>query len=156
MKRLLIVFILLGTIFLFPVMSMARVDVRINIPLPPPIPFVGPPAVVVLPGTDIYGVPDVEAEIFFRQGWWWRHWDNRWYRSRYYDRGWVYFKSSPEWYGRIPHDWRDNYRNHTWSGRPWNYRPIPHGELDRHWRGGHWRDEGEGGHHDEHERGSHR
>ena len=143
MKRLLFSAILLVGIILLPVMSMARVDVRVNVPLPPPIPFIAPPHVVVLPGTDVYAVPDVEGEIFFRQGWWWRHWDNRWYRSRYHDRGWDYYRGRPEWYGGIPHDWRDNYRNHRWDGRPWNYRPIPHGDLDRHWRGGHWRDDRE-------------
>ncbi len=139
MKRLFVGAVLLAGIILFPVMSMARVDVRINIPLPPPIPFVAPPPLVVLPGTDIYAVPDVEGEIFFRQGWWWRHWEDRWYRSRNYDRGWVYYRGFPEWYNGIPHDWRDNYRNHIWRGHPWNYRPIPHGDVDRHWRGGHWR-----------------
>ena len=83
MKKLLLGGILLAIMTVFPVISMARVDVRINIPLPPPIPFIAPPPVVVLPGTDVYAVPDVEAEIFFRQGWWWRHWNDRWYRSRY-------------------------------------------------------------------------
>ena len=141
MKKLLFGGILLAIMTVFPVISMARVDVHINIPLPPPIPFIVPPPVVVLPGTDVYAVPDVEAEIFFRQGWWWRHWNDRWYRSRYYDRGWVYFQGYPAWYRGIPYDWRDNYRDHRWRGQPWNYHPIPHGDLDRHWRGGHWRDD---------------
>ncbi len=141
MKKLLLGAIILWGITMLPVISMAGVNVRINVPLPPPIPFIAPPPVVVLPGTDVYAVPDVEAEIFFQRGWWWRHWDNRWYRSRYHDRGWVYFHGSPVWYRGIPHDWRDNYRNHMWRGQPWNYHPIPHGDLDRHWRGGHWRDD---------------
>ena len=142
MKRLFSGVIILAVIILFPVMSMARVDVRVNIPLPPPIPFAVPPPLVVLPGTDVYAVPDVEGEIFFRQGWWWRHWEDRWYRSRTYNRGWVYYRGFPEWYRGIPRDWRDNYRDHRWNGRPWDHHPIPHGDLDRHWRGGHWREEG--------------
>ena len=92
MKKLLLGSLLLAVITVFPVISMARVDVRINVPFLRLFHFIAPPNVVVLPGTDIYAVPDVEAEIFFRQGWWWRHWDNRWYRSRYYDRGWAYFQ----------------------------------------------------------------
>ena len=138
MKKTLFGSILLAVITVFPVISMARVDVRI---LPPPIVFAAPPNVVILPGTGVYAVPDVEAEIFFRQGWWWRHWDNRWYRSRYYDHGWGYYRGYPAWHRRIPHNWRDNYRNHRWHGRPWNYHPIHHGDLNRHWRGGHGRDD---------------
>ncbi len=140
MKKLLFSAILFAVITGLPVISMARVDVSVNIPLPPPVVFAAPPAVVVLPGTNVYAVPDVEAEIFFRQGWWWRHWDNRWYRSRYYDHGWAYYRGYPAWYRGIPRDWRDNYRNHVWRGRPWNYHPIYHHDLDRHWRGDHRRD----------------
>ena len=139
MKKTLFGLILLAVITVFPVISIAGVDVRINVPLPPPIVFAAPPNMVVLPGTNVYAVPDVPEEIFFRQGWWWRHWDNRWYRSRYYDHGWGYYRGYPAWHRGIPHDWRDNYRNHMWHGRPWNYHSIHHGDLNRHWRDGHGR-----------------
>ena len=139
MKKSFMGVILLLLLTMIAATAMAGVDVRVTIPLPPPIVFPAPPAVVVLPGTDVYAVPDIEADIFFRAGWWWRHWDNRWYRSRFYDHGWIYYNGSPGWYRTIPPDWRDRYRDHRWLGRPWNYRPIPHGDLDRHWRGGHWR-----------------
>ena len=55
--------------------------------LPPPVSFVVPPNVVVLPGFDVYVVPDLDVDIFFQGGWWWRPWGGRWYRSRYHDRG---------------------------------------------------------------------
>jgi len=139
MKKLFFVAFLLMAITLLPVISMAKVDVHINIPLPPPIPFIGPPHVVVLPGTDVYAVPDIEEEIFFREGWWWRHWDNRWYRSRHHDHGWAYYNGHPSWFRGIPHDWRDHYRSRVWRGHPWDHRPIPHHDLDRHWRDGRWR-----------------
>ena len=139
MKKLLLTALLFVAITLLPLITMAAVDVRVRVPLPPPIPFVAPPPLVVLPGTDIYAVPDVGEDIFFRGGWWWRRWDGRWYRSRYHDRGWAFFPGRPEWYGRVPHDWRDNYRNHVWEGHPWHYRPIPHRDLDRHWREERWR-----------------
>jgi len=109
--------------------------------LPPPILFVAPPNVVVLPGTDVYAVPDVTAEIFFRGGWWWRPWGGHWYRSKYHDHGWGYYRNSPSWYRRIPRDWRHNYSKHIWGGRPWNPPHIKHGNLNKHWRGGRWRND---------------
>jgi hypothetical protein len=137
MKKLLFGTILLAVLIVYPIMSMAQVNVRVNvpIPLPPPIPFVGPPNVVVLPGTDVYAVPDVNEELFFRQGWWWRNYGGHWYRSQSYDRGWAYYRGYPSWYRGIPHDWRDNYRNNTWGGHPWNHTYIRHADLNNHWRG---------------------
>ena len=114
-------------------------DNSIEANLPPPIPFDAPPNVVVLPGTDVYVVPDAAEEIFFQGGWWWRPWGGHWYRSRYHDHGWGYYRDSPSWHGRIPRDWRRNYSNHIWAGRPWNPPHINHGNLNNHWRGGHWR-----------------
>ena len=135
MKKLLFRTILLAGLIVFPIMSMAQVNVQVNVPvpLPPPIPFVGPPNVVVLPGTDVYAVPDVEEELFFRQGWWWRHWGGNWYRSKSYDLGWAYYRGYPSWHRRIPHDWRDRYRDHRWGGHPWNH----HGGKPWGPRGGH-------------------
>ena len=143
MKKLFFRTILLAGLIVFPIMSMAQVNVQVNvpIPLPPPIPFIAPPNVVVLPGTDVYVVPDVEEEIFFRQGWWWRPWGGHWYRSKYNDHGWAYYRGNPSWYRGIPRDWRHNYSNHIWGGRPWNPPHINHGNLNNHWRGGHWRND---------------
>ena len=114
--------------------------------LPPPIPFVVPPSMIVLPGTDVYAVPDIEQEIFFQGGWWWRPWGGYWYRSQYYDHGWVYYRDSPPWYRGIPRDWRDRYRDHRWGGHAWNPRHINHGNLNNHWRSGHWRNDHGWGH----------
>ncbi len=107
--------------------------------LPPPIPFDAPPNVVVLPGTDVYVIPDTEVDIFFQGGWWWRQWRGNWYRSTYYDHGWAHYRAYPSWHRSIPHNWRSNYSNHIWGGRPWNPPRINHGNLNNHWRGGHWR-----------------
>lgn len=108
--------------------------VKVGVPLPPPIVFATPPEVVVLPETEVYVVPDVEEEIFFYDGWWWRPWNGRWYRSLRYDSGWGVYGGVPVWYNGIPRDWRDGYRNHLWGGYPWNYSHIHHGELQRNWR----------------------
>jgi hypothetical protein len=109
--------------------------------LPPPIPFIAPPNVVVLPGSDVYAVPDVEEELYFQGGWWWRPWGGHWYRSKYHDHGWAYYRDSPSWHRGIPRDWRHNYSNHIWGGRPWNPPHINHGNLNDHWSGGHWRND---------------
>ncbi len=110
-------------------------------PLPPAVGFVEPPNVVVLPGTDVYAVPDIEVDLFFQGGWWWRLWGGRWYRSRYHDRGWAYYRNPPSWYIRIPGDWRHRYRTHIWGSHPWNPPRIRHDNLNDHWRGGRWRDD---------------
>ena len=119
--------------FVFPIPAMARVNVGINISLPPLIQFSAPPAVVVIPETDVYVAPDVSVDIFFYHGWWWRPWEGRWYRSRNYDSGWGYYQRVPSFYGRIPPGWRNDYRDHRWQGHPWNYQRIPNQQLQRNW-----------------------
>ncbi len=58
---------------------------------PPPI-YTMPaaPAVVVIPGTYVYAVPDVNVPILFYQGFWWRPFEGRWYRAKFYNGPWVY------------------------------------------------------------------
>ena len=133
MKRLLLGTLFLALVLVFPAPTMAGVDVRITIPLPPPIVFAAPPHVVVLPETNIYVVPDVDVDIFFQNGWWWRRWEGRWYRSRSYSSGWVYYKSVPSFYRGVPPGWRNDYREHRWRGHQWNYEPIPQQQLQRNW-----------------------
>lgn len=135
MKKLLFKIMFLALVVLMPASVMAQVQVRINIPLPPPIIFPAPPHVVVIPETDVYAVPDVDADIFFYGGWWWRPWEGRWYRSRYYDRGWGHYKGVPNFHNHIPPGWRNDYRDHRWKGHEWDYRPIPHREAEKNWRG---------------------
>lgn len=120
-------------LLVFALMTTAQVSARVIIALPPPIIFAAPPEVVVLPGTYVYVVPDVPEDFFFYNGWWWRPWGGHWYRSRYYDSGWVYFNRVPNFYGRIPSGWRNDYREHRWEGREWNYQRIHHQELRNNW-----------------------
>jgi len=134
---------MIGTLFLLvaalvPLSARAQVGVSVgvNVDLPPPIAFSGPPEVVVLPESNVYVVPDVEADIFFSQGWWWRPWQGRWYRSRSYDRGWGFYRAAPPpFYRNVPPGWRNDYREHRWRGREWNHERVPHGEMERNWRG---------------------
>ncbi len=131
MKRLPLGAMFLALVLLFPVPSMAGVDVSIS--LPPLIVFSVPPAMVVIPETYVYVVPDSDVDIYFYDGWWWRPWEGRWYRSRHYDSGWGYYRRAPSFYARIPRGWRNDYREHRWGGRPWNHQPIPHQQVERNW-----------------------
>ena len=133
MKRLLWGMGLLALVLGSPLPAPARVEVGISISLPP-IVFAGPVEVVVIPGTYVYAVPDLEVDIFFYDGWWWRPWEGRWYRSRHYDSGWGYYRSVPSFYGRVPSRWRNDYRERRWEGRQWNYQRIPQQQLQRNWR----------------------
>ena len=142
MKKLLFRTMFLALLFLFPVPTMAGVDVGVSISLPPLIVFAAPPVMVVIPETYVYVVPDVHDEIFFYDGWWWRPWEGRWYRSRHYDSGWGYYQRVPTFYRNVPPGWRNDYRDHHWGGKPWNYKPIPHQQVERNWSGwkktNHW------------------
>ena len=142
MKKILIRTIFLASILLFPVPTMAEVNIGINIPLPPLIVFASPPEVVVIPETYVYVVPNSDVDIFFYDGWWWRPWEGRWYRSRHYGSGWVYYQRVPSFYGRVPSSWRSDYRDHRWGGQQWNHQRIPHQQLQRNWstwkKSNHW------------------
>jgi len=135
MKKLLIGTILLVLVSVFPVMTMAAVDVSVGISLPPLIVFGAPPAVVILPDTNsVYVVPNIEADFFFWNGWWWRPWEGRWYRSRYYNRGWGYYSSVPRFYYDVDPGWRGYYRDRNWSGHHWAYEQIPNQRLQQNWK----------------------
>lgn len=147
MKKLLLKIMFLCVMVLIPATVMARVDVdvRVGIPLPPPIIFPMPPHVVVIPETDVYAVPDVDVDIFFYGGWWWRPWEGRWYRSRHYDRGWAYYDRRPSFYRGVPPGWRNDYRDRRWRGHEWDHRPIPYHDAEKNWkswkRNKHWEKE---------------
>ena len=121
---------------------MAEVNIGINIPLPPLIVFASPPEVVVIPETYVYVVPDYDEDIYFYDGWWWRPWEGRWYRSRHYGSGWVYYQRVPSFYGRVPSSWRSDYRDRRWGGHQWNHQRIPHQQLQQNWstwkKSNHW------------------
>jgi len=140
-RNIVIRFLLFGTIvwslvLLSHIPTMAvdvSVNVGVNIPLPPAIVFSAPPQLVVIPETYVYADPDVDADIFFYGGWWWRPWEGRWYRSRNYDSGWGHYKHAPPFYSQVPSHWRDDYRGHKWKGHKWDHKRIPHDQVQRNW-----------------------
>ena len=140
--RVLLQTILLTLLFGSPLPAVEAVDVHVSIPLPPLIVFPAPPAVVVIPETYVYAVADVDVEIFFFEGWWWRPWEGRWYRSHHYDSGWQHYRRVPAFYKRIPRGWRNDYREQRWKGKEWRHERIPHEQVQQNWRswekGRHW------------------
>ncbi len=137
MKKLLFGTILLALVSVFPIIATAEVNVGIgiSIPLPPPVVFEAPPAVVPLPDTNaVYVVPSISVDLFFWNGWWWRPWEGRWYRSHYYDHGWGYYNRVPSFYYDVDPHWRGYYHNHNWHGHNWNYQQVPHSQLQRNWK----------------------
>ena len=134
MKRFFIGTLLLALAIAVTIPALARAEVSVTISLPPPIVFASPPEMIVLPETYVYVVPDVDADIFFFDGYWWRPWEGRWYRSQYYDSGWGYYQGIPSFYIEIPSGWRNDYRNHRWRGQQWNYQRIPHQEVQKNWK----------------------
>lgn len=135
MKKLFLRILFLTLVIVVPIPTMARVDVNISIGLPPPILFVAPPELIVLPDTYVYVVPDLDLDIFFWNGWWWRLWEDRWYRSNYYDRGWGFYNKVPSFYFDVDPGWRGYYRDRNWYGHQWNYERIPHQRLRQNWKG---------------------
>ena len=117
----------------FPIPAMTAVNVGVRISLPPPIVFAAPPEVIVIPGTYVYAVPDLDADMFFYRGWWWRLWEGRWYRSRNYNAGWGYYRNAPSFYRGVPAGWRNDYRAHRWQGQQWNYQRIPQQQVQQNW-----------------------
>jgi hypothetical protein len=145
MKKLLFGIILFTLVFVIPIPTMARVDVNIGISLPP-IVFAAPPELIVIPDTYVYVAPDVDGDLFFWNGWWWRLWEGRWYRSHYYNRGWGRYNTVPSFYFDVDPGWRGYYRDRNWYGHRWDYERIPNQRLQRSWKSWqntrHWEKQG--------------
>ena len=68
-KRLLFVTMLFALTLVFPVPTMAAVNIGISISLPPLIVFASPPELIVIPETYVYVAPDIDVDLFFWNGW---------------------------------------------------------------------------------------
>ncbi|MBF0257507.1 MAG: hypothetical protein HQK62_01505 [Desulfamplus sp.] len=124
---------LLFVLVVVPFPTMAEVRVGISISLPPFIIFHESPKLIVLPETYVYVVPDIDEEIFFYDGWWWRPWEGRWYRSRCYNSGWDNYIDVPSFCGDVPSNWRDDYKERNWRGLQWNHEPISYEDVQQNW-----------------------
>ena len=100
-------------------------QVDVNAP-PPEYVFPNPPQVAVIPGTYVYMVPDINMDILFYHGYWYRPYAGRWYFAQSYNGPWVYL--DPVRVPRVLLVLPPNYR-----AVPPRYPRIPFGYLLRNW-----------------------
>jgi len=123
---------LIGALLLFgvwiPAASDAQVSVDIHIGPPPPYSIPASPPVVVIPGTYVYMIPDITAEIFFYGGFWYRPYEGHWFRAHSYNGPWLNLPPErvPPPLLRLPPDYRRV---------PPGYRRIPYGQMKKNWAG---------------------
>jgi hypothetical protein len=106
----------------------AEVNVSIGIGIPP-IVVSAPPAVVIIPNTYVYIAPDLQEDVFFYRGYWWRTHERNWYRARAVGGPWVFitFERTPRALRHLPP--RSHYREH----HPGLDR-IDHDRVRKNWR----------------------
>jgi hypothetical protein len=129
------------TLAVFSILSMLTLSgcaLGVSTAQPPHVGFYGHPSLVVIPGTYVYAMTDIGEDIFFHVGWWWRVWDGRWYKSRYYDRGWNHYSGVPGFYHEVDPGWRNFYRNRRWHGHPWECERITAPRVQQDWN--RWQD----------------
>ncbi|MGC2063890.1 MAG: hypothetical protein WA610_13005 [Thermodesulfovibrionales bacterium] len=107
--------------------SEARVSVNIGVNLPA-YSFAAPPEVVVIPGTYVYMVPDIDVDVLFFQGYWWRPYEGRWYRSRTYKGSWDNVAPA-----RVPRGLRELPQDYRQRLSPRHER-VHHGDVQRNWK----------------------
>jgi hypothetical protein len=110
----------------------ATAEVYVNINLgPPPIVVAEPPALVMIPGQQVFFVPQLDFDVFFHAGYWWSPRGNDWYRSRAYNGPWgvVERRHVPAPVFQVPHDYRGRYEKekHIPYGQ-WKKQGYGHGE----------------------------
>ena len=127
MKRYLPVFAA-GIIFAAFSTSPAKAEVNINIGIGlPKIAVVAPPAVVVIPGTYVYIAPDLDEDLFFYRGHWWRSHGRKWYRADDFGGPWIIisFDKTPRALRSLPVRYRD---------LPPGLERMPPGHVKKHWK----------------------
>jgi hypothetical protein len=104
----------------------AGMDVSVNIGIPAVV-VAQPPEMVLVPDSQIYYAPSVEAELFFYRGNWYTRHGRRWYRGRSYNGPWVVAapRTVPGAFVRLP----GNYRTVHVRGER-----VPYGQLNKHWK----------------------
>lgn len=137
-----------------PAMAEVRVGINIGIPL---FTFQAPPELAVIPGSYIYFVPGIDEDIRFYEGRWYRHWNNRWHRSRNYNGPWTYLapRYVPAPFLRIRPDFRQRVPKNEWRRYDDVNRHWRRWEKDRYWETKHdwWREKQEQRHDDRDNRG---
>jgi hypothetical protein len=133
MKRRMFIILFVGTMLLTLLglsnrgFAEVNINVGINVPPPPPLVIHAPPPMFVIPRTYVYFAPEVEADIFYYHGYWYRPHKGHWYRSGSYNGRWVYIapKKVPAALLNLPPDFRRV---------PSGHQHIPYGHLKKNWR----------------------
>lgn len=60
------------------------------------------PVLTYIPGTEIQVVSNAPDDVFFYGGFYWRFYNGVWYRSRYWNHGWVIWHDVPHVFLQIP------------------------------------------------------
>ncbi len=133
-STLLLIGIMILGLAIYPSSSQARVDVHVGVSLPSLV-ISAEPELVVIPGTYVYFCPDVQEDLFFYDGYWFRTYEGNWYRSVDYNGPWVYivYTEVPSPVIHLPRDFRTEavdaphiaYRELKGNWRAW--------ERDKHW-----------------------
>jgi hypothetical protein len=91
----------------------AQGQIHITVPLPPlpPLPpfvFPVPPPLFLVPDTSVYAVPDVDVDVVFYHGSWYRPHGDRWYRAGHYNGPWhlIARDKTPQSLRRLPPGFR--------------------------------------------------
>lgn len=123
--------ILLGAFMALGGVKEAAAQVQVNVNLgPPPIVVAEPPAMVLVPHTQVYFVPEPNIDVFFYNGHWWSPRGERWYRSSAYNGPWTIVERRyvPGPVYRVPRDYRVVYERE---------RHIPYGQWKKQWEDHH-------------------
>ena len=129
LKRcLLLAGLLVVPLIVLPIPSIAQVSIGVHIGPPPAYRIAAPPPMIVLPGTYVYMVPDIDADIFFYAGNWYRLFEGRWFNARSYNGPWIYVPDPrvPRALVQLPPDYRRI---------PPGWRRIPYGQFRKNWAG---------------------
>jgi len=149
-RSLLLAGLLCAFFIVVPLPGIAQVNAGVHIGSPPPYRTGAPPPVVVIPRTYVYFIPDIDADIFFYAGNWYRLYQGHWFSARSYSGSWSYVPDPgvPRALARLPHGikWEtpDSFTKvpralvqlpPDYRHIPPGWRRIPYGQLRKNWAG---------------------
>jgi hypothetical protein len=117
-----------------------NVTVRASLPV---VVLVDDPELVIIPGTYVYYVSNIDHDLFFYGGYWWRPWQNTWYRAEVHSGPWIVIEQRyvPEPVWRLPprwHEMRDDTPRVKWSEAKNHWQEW---ERDKYWEKHSWKNE---------------
>jgi hypothetical protein len=110
-----------------PLAPRADVNISVGVGVPPPLTIPSPPSVFLIPGTYAYFVPDLDVDILFYRGYWYRPHGGHWYRATRYNGPWTYIVKP-----KVPRVLID--LSPDFHHVPPGHQRIPYGQLKKHWK----------------------